>query len=121
LGDADGVKPWIARLFSDDEEVIAVLKIFFVSVPIGYLGVALMMVTSSILSALHKTSLSLLLHFGRLFGIVLPIAWSLGWAFGLQGFLLGIGIGHFISALVVFALVNGWIRNQTLDRILNNT
>lgn len=112
--------PLIARLFSDNEEVIQVLETFFTWAPLGYLGMAMMMVTGSTLSTLHQSALSFILHFIRLFFLVLPLTWILGKFYGATGIFMGIGFGHVLSAFLVFALLQSSFRSGYLQRLLQN-
>lgn len=109
---------WVAMLFSKDPAVLAVLKDYFFWVPLGYLGVGVAVVTSSMLNALHKTSWSLAIHLIRLFAITLPITWIGSELAGTIGFLIGIGVGNCLGLLLVLA-GSKWLQQKgDLNQIL---
>jgi putative MATE family efflux protein len=97
--------PWLAAVFSNDDEVRELICWFIWILPFGYGLQGIVILTNSSLNALHLPMRALSLSIVRLFIFYVPIAWFGGQLFGVIGIFAG---GLFanvliaITALVVF-------------------
>lgn len=94
----------IARLFSNDNEVIQYLVFYLHWVPVGYgaLGVVILLVLS--LNAYQRPGSSLLLNLSRLMLILLPLALLGRYAFGVEGIMLAIPLTNILMAAGCYLL-----------------
>lgn len=95
----------IARLFSNDLEVQAVIKQFVWIVPLSYGCYGVILLTATSLNALHEPLLaagSSLLH---LFLFYLPLAKLGAWLYGLQGLLVGLACANIIASFVLYIVI----------------
>jgi|TARA_B110000879_G_scaffold20707_1_gene25943 putative MATE family efflux protein len=90
----------IASIFSDDPEVIAVIKLFLWIMPLGYGFQGVIILTNSSLNALHKPLSALYLSLSRFFVFYVPLAYFGSQAFGLSGFFFGAVLGNFLMAMI---------------------
>lgn len=105
--------PFIARIFSDEQEVVHVIQLFLMIVPLGYGLQGIIILSNSSLNAMHRPMMALSLSVIRLFVFFVPISWLGSYLFGLVGmFWLGI-VANLLTALVAFF----WFR-RLLDREL---
>ncbi|MEX0618933.1 MAG: MATE family efflux transporter [Pseudohongiellaceae bacterium] len=90
----------IALLFSDDPEVIRVIKLFIWILPLGYGLQGVIILTNSALNALHRPFAALYLSVARFFVFYVPLAWLGSQQFGLPGFFGGALLGNALMALI---------------------
>jgi putative MATE family efflux protein len=97
--------PWLAAVFSNDEEVRQLICWFIWILPLGYGLQGIVILTNSSLNALHLPMRALSLSIVRLFIFYVPIAWLGGQLFGVIGIFAGGLVANVliaVSALVVF-------------------
>jgi putative MATE family efflux protein len=97
--------PWLAAVFSIDEEVRQLICWFIWILPLGYGLQGIVILTNSSLNALHLPMRALSLSIVRLFIFYVPIAWLGGQLFGVIGIFVGGLVANVliaVSALVVF-------------------
>ncbi|MBL4819984.1 MAG: MATE family efflux transporter [Gammaproteobacteria bacterium] len=92
--------PLIARIFSDDPEVISVIKLYIWILPLGYGFQGIIILSNSSLNALHRPVEALYLSASRFFVFYVPLAWLGSHYFGLPGFFIGAMIGNGLMAMI---------------------
>ena len=90
--------PWIARVFSDDPEVIRFVSLYFKIVAVSYGFQGLLNVTVSIFNGLQMPGSSLRLMAIRTFLIVFPLV-LIGSLLGPTWIFIGLAVGDVISAI----------------------
>lgn len=90
----------IAAVFSDNEEVIAAIKLYIWILPLGYGLQGIIILTNSSLNALHRPLEALYLSAARYFLFYVPLAWLGSYYFGLPGFFTGALVGNAIMAVL---------------------
>ncbi|QIQ86991.1 MATE family efflux transporter [Erythrobacter sp.] len=73
---------WFADLFTDDPPVIAEFKTYLKIAAWGYAGFGLLIVGNGIMNAIDKAGYALVQSIGRVFVVMLPVAWLLQGAWG---------------------------------------
>ncbi len=96
----------ISGLFSDDENVTRIIKMFIYILPISYFGLGFSMVITSTLNALHKPRYSLYINALRLFILYLPFSWIGNHYFGLNGLFAGCALANITIGIVTIMLFN---------------
>ncbi|XQW83624.1 MATE family efflux transporter [Thalassotalea piscium] len=94
--------PWIANIFSKEQEVADLIKLFIWILPLGYGLQGVIILTNSSFNALHKPMVSLLLSIIRLFICYVPLAYLGSQLYGIEGFFIGALLGNIIMALVSY-------------------
>jgi len=90
----------IARVFSDDTEVLAAIKLYIWILPLGYGMQGVIILTNSALNALHRPFAALYLSFARFFVFYVPLAWIGAQTLGLPGFFLGALAGNLLMTML---------------------
>jgi len=73
---------WFADLFTDDPPVIEEFKTYLKIAAWGYAGFGLLIVGNGIMNAIDKAGYALVQSIGRVFVVMLPVAWLLQDAWG---------------------------------------
>jgi putative MATE family efflux protein len=73
---------WFADLFTDDPPVITEFKTYLKIAAWGYAGFGLLIVGNGIMNAIDKAGYALVQSIGRVFVVMLPVAWLLQGAWG---------------------------------------
>ncbi|MGB1199865.1 MAG: MATE family efflux transporter [Thalassotalea sp.] len=94
--------PWIADVFSKEQEVADIIKLFIWILPLGYGLQGVIILTNSSFNALHKPLISLVLSVIRLFVCYVPLAYIGSQFFGLEGFFVGALLGNMVMALISY-------------------
>jgi len=68
---------WFADLFTDDPPVIDEFKTYLKIAAWGYAGFGLLIVGNGIMNAIDKAGYALVQSIGRVFVVMLPVAWLL--------------------------------------------
>ncbi len=92
----------IADGFSDDAEVIEMIKLFIWILPLGYGVQGIIILTNSSLNALHLPMSALGLSFIRLFVFYVPFAYVGSYLGGINGFFIGALLGNVCTAVVSY-------------------
>ena len=94
--------PFLAGLFSDDAEVIAIASTYLRIIPLSYGLQAVAMILSAMLNSLHRPFTSLLLNLIRLFVCLLPAAWLGATFWGVTGLFWSITAAHIIAGVLMY-------------------
>lgn len=93
----------IAMVFAkDDPQVIAVIKLFIWTLPLGYGLQGIIILSNSSLNALHKPMSALVLSIVRLFVFYIPCAYIGSEFYGLTGLFVGALIGNIFTAAIAY-------------------
>ncbi len=98
--------PWIARIFTNDPDVIDIIVLFIRIIPIAYGLQGVIILTNSSYNALHKPMVALLLSVVRLFVCYVPLAYLGSELYGLTGFFIGAVCGNVIMSIISYRLFN---------------
>ena len=90
--------PWIARIFSNDPQVIEFVGLYFKIVALTYGFQGIVNVTVAIFNGLQMPNTALRLMLVRTFALVFP-SLIIGSYFGLWGLLIGLALGNILAAL----------------------
>jgi Na+-driven multidrug efflux pump len=119
------VSPFLAKIFSQDVAVIDLIVNYLMIMPIGYAGMGIVLCANSVLNALQKTSISMLLNLVRLAAFYVPLAWIGAYYYGFEGLLLGAAVGNLIAGVLVLGLIRTakakeafGVRNYSTELIL---
>ncbi|NKB36860.1 MAG: MATE family efflux transporter [Gammaproteobacteria bacterium] len=107
--------PFISTGFSDNADVIYVIKTYLAILPLSYSAHAVVILVMVSLNVLGRPRTALLATIIRLLLLYLPLAYlgSLFW--GITGLFVGAAIGNFIAGLVAFKIIKNVCREQGLD------
>ncbi len=106
---------WIALWFSDDPEVISLIRSFIWILPLGYGLQGIVILTNSSFNALHLPMRALALSVVRLFVFYVPMAWLGGKLFGV----LGVYSGALLANVIIAAIAFYWFQSTlaSLQRV----
>lgn len=104
----------IARLFSDNPEVISLIEIFLRMVPISYAGMGLIIVTSATYNAFHQPKQSAILVLTRLFILMVPLALLGSQIWGVIGIFIGVMTANLLAGTLAFIKLKRKIRALAL-------
>lgn len=96
----------LAKLFSDEPEVIQIICLFIWIVPLGYGLQGITILTNSSFNALHQPAKALWLSIIRLFVFYVPFAWLGGYGFGLIGLFAGCVLANAFTASIAWRWFN---------------
>ena len=96
----------VARLFSDDTEVVTIISHFIWIVPLAYGLQGITILTNSSFNALHKPGSALILSVIRLFAFYVPLAWLGGILFGVTGLFFGCVLANIHTASLAWTWFN---------------
>ena len=97
---------FIASIFSNDQQVIASIKLFIWIMPLGYGLQGIIILTNSSLNALHRPLSALYLSITRFFLFYVPLAYLGSVYFGLFGFFAGAVSGNLLMAMISWRTLN---------------
>ncbi len=92
----------IAKGFSDDAEVIALIQLFIYILPLGYGLQGIIILTNSSFNALHLPMNALILSVIRLFIFYVPFAYIGSHIAGISGMLVGALIGNVFTSFIAY-------------------
>ena len=96
--------PFIADIFSKEQAVADIIKLFIWILPLGYGLQGVIILTNSSFNALHKPMVALVLSVIRLFICYVPLAYLGSIWFGLEGFFVGALLGNVVMAAISYNL-----------------
>ena len=96
--------PFIAQVFSKEQAVADIIKLFIWILPLGYGFQGVIILTNSSFNALHKPMVALTLSIIRLFVCYVPLAYLGSIWFGLEGFFIGALLGNVVMAVISYNL-----------------
>lgn len=94
----------LSTVFSDEPQVQAIIQSFLYILPLSYIGIAMSLVATATINALHKTKVSLNINLLRLFVLYIPCAWLGDYFFGLIGLFWGCAIANVLIGIIVVLL-----------------
>ena len=100
---------YIAIGFSDEQEVIDIIKLFIYVMPLGYGFQGVIILSNSSFNALHLPMSALVMNIVRLFVFYIPLAYFSSLFWGLQGFFIGAVVGNVFTAIIAYR----WFVNRT--------
>lgn len=89
--------PVIGSWFSDSEEVIAVVALYFVIMPISYGFIGLSISATSAFNGMGKPLPGMVLSMLRVIGFNVPFALAGQWLWGLPGLFLGVSLANVLA------------------------
>src|SRR5690606_6834148 len=92
--------PLIAAIFTRDEYVADIIKLYLWIMPLGYGMQGVIILSNSALNAMHKPMIALYLSIARFFLFIVPMAWIGSEIAGLHGFFIGALAGNLLMALL---------------------
>jgi putative MATE family efflux protein len=98
--------PFIADVFSKEQAVADIIKLFIWILPLGYGFQGVIILTNSSFNALHKPMVALMLSVIRLFICYVPLAYMGSLWFGIEGFFIGALFGNVVMAAISYGLFN---------------
>lgn len=96
--------PFIADMFSTEQAVADIIKLFIWILPLGYGLQGVIILTNSSFNALHKPMVALVLSVIRLFVCYVPLSYMGSLWFGLEGFFIGALLGNVVMAAISYTL-----------------
>ncbi len=110
------VSPLITIGFSDNPQVINVIKTYLIIMPLSYSAHAVVILVMVSLNVLKRPRTALLITIIRLLALYLPLAYlgSLFW--GITGLFAGAACGNVIAGVVAFRIVKKVCFDQGLDK-----
>ncbi len=103
----------ITMIFTQDEEVASVLRLFIWILPLGYGLQGTVILTNSSLNALHRPMIALYLSIARFFVFYIPLAWIGGQLLGLAGLFAGALLGNALMAMVSWRCFQAILAQET--------
>lgn len=110
----------LSWIFSDDAQVQEYIRLFLWIVPLAYMGMGFSLMTNSVLNALQKPQLSLLISLVRLFIFYVPLGYAGSQLGGLIGLFIGCALAHLLMGVLVSVLVLRSEHSPTLRAWLFN-
>lgn len=105
----------LARLFSDDADVVGIICLFIWIVPLAYGLQGVTILTNSSFNALHRPGSALILSVIRLFVFYVPFAWLGGTLYGVSGLFIGCVIANLVTASLAWAWFNRVVKRTALE------
>ena len=107
--------PMISTSFSDNADVIYVIKTYLAILPFSYSAHAVVILVMVSLNVLGRPRMALLATIVRLLLLYLPWAYFGSLIWGITGLFAGAALGNFIAGLVAFKIIKNVCREQGLD------
>ena len=105
--------PWLAQIFSADDTVQQRIVDYLWYMPVGYLGVGIVLCINAALNSLQRTRTSMVINAVRLFGFYVPAAWLGALLAGYSGLLIGAALGNLLVGGLLWWQVRRVIRLHT--------
>ena len=93
---------WIAIGFSDEQEVIDLIKLFIWVLPLGYGLQGVIILSNSSFNALHLPMSALIMSIVRLFVFYVPFAYVGSLIADMEGFYIGALLGNVFTAMISY-------------------
>jgi putative MATE family efflux protein len=90
--------PWLARLFSADQEVLDVTRLYLYIMPVGICFYGVLIIINTSFNSAHKSHKTLIACVIRALLCYAPLAWIGGLLFGIWGLFLGAVLGNAVAA-----------------------
>jgi len=102
----------IARVFSEEQQVIDLIKLLLYILPISFIGIGWSILASSAFNAINMPLKSMILNTIRFMGLYFPLAWVGSKLYGLNGLFIGMAVANVIGGIIGFF----WIRNNCFHK-----
>lgn len=109
--------PLLAQLFSEEASIQQDIELFLQIVPMGYMGLGMIMIIGAALNVLRRPLLSTTINVGRLFLLALPAAWAGNFYFGLSGLFIGLAAANLLAGAGAILWFRINIRSQALTTL----
>lgn len=106
---------FIADIFSKEEAVADIIKLFIWTLPLGYGLQGIIILTNSSFNALHKPMVALVLSIIRLFVCYVPLAYLGSLIYGLEGFFIGALLGNLLMAIISYKLFTRQFNDEVVE------
>ena len=103
--------PFIAAIFSTEQQVADIIILFIWILPLGYGLQGVIILTNSSFNALHKPMIALILSVVRLFVCYVPLAYIGSMLYGLHGLFIGALAGNLVMAGISYRLFSKQFAN----------
>ncbi len=107
---------WFAAFFSDDETVVAQFARYLSIAAWGYAGYGLLIVGNGALNAVDRAGWALMQSFGRVFLVMLPVAWLLRGAWGSDAIYSAELAANLVGGVVALAIAWHVLRHRPTER-----
>lgn len=97
--------PWLAGLFSQDPDVIAMIQQYIYIVLLGSVFYCLIIVVNTAFNSAKQSNKTLKLTLIRVFACLAPCAWLGGQFYGYMGLLVGAVIGNAIASVIAWRML----------------
>lgn len=96
------LSPWIAAIFTNDENVAEIIRLFLLIVPLGYGLQGVIILTNSSFNAMHKPMAALTLSIVRLFVFFVPISYAGSLMFNIAGMFWAGIFANLLTAVLAY-------------------
>jgi putative MATE family efflux protein len=97
--------PFIARIFSDDANVIEITILYLRIMPVGICFYGVLIVYNTAFNAAHQSKKTLYVSLCRVFLCYTPMAWVGGLVLDITGLFIGAVVGNGVAALIGWYVV----------------
>lgn len=105
----------IAKLFSDDADTIHLTSLYLMIAPMGYFGLALVVITASIFNAFHQPFVAARIVLLRLIVLTIPFAAVGLWLGQTKGLFIGIALASIISGIRALMLLRSKVEELVAE------
>jgi Na+-driven multidrug efflux pump len=104
----------IASTFSDDPEVLRIIRIFLLVIPLSYGAHGIVILCMVSLNVLKRPRTALLIAVIRLAVLYLPLAWLGAHFGGITGLFVGAACGNVLAGVVAYRVIRQVCREQEI-------
>ena len=105
--------PGLARLFSDDPDVVAVTTSYLRIVPWSYGAAGIVMVMNAAFNGIGRPLPAVVVSVGRTFGLYVPLAFAASHVMGVPGIFAAACLSDLLSGIIAYAWVRRTCRART--------
>ncbi len=107
--------PWIAAIFTSDEEVRHIITTILRILPASYAFQGMVVLSASSFNALHAPRNGLITSLTRFFVFYVPLALLGNMLFGITGLFFGAALGNVLAGLVISRWITRYARSLGID------
>ncbi len=104
----------IASAFSEDPEVLRIIRIFLLVIPLSYGAQGIVILCMVSLNVLNRPRTALLIAVIRLAVLYLPLAWLGAHIGGITGLFVGAACGNVLASVVAYRMIRQVCREQEI-------
>ena len=108
---------YIASVFSDNSQVVGVIKMFLLVLPLTYGAHGIVILVMVSLNVLRRPRTALLTTVVRLLLLYLPLAYIGSLLGGINGLFIGAACGNIIAGLIAYAIIRRVFREQGITAL----